>query len=616
VLALYLAAPFVVLLANLGGASGTGPGLGQALVTSLVTATISTAIVAALGIPLAHLLAGLRGRRGTLVGLLVALPIALPALMGGMLLLFIAGPYAPLGGLFGGLTDSPAGIVVAQTFVAAPFLLVAARAAFQSIDPALEEVARTLGLGATARLVRVALPAAWTGVRAGLVLAWLRAFGEFGATVIVAYHPYSLPVFTWVQFETTGLPATVWPIAVALGAALLALALSQVPGPRLLRRSPPAAAGPAEPATGDAGPSLVVDGPPTGRPAWTAGAGPLSFSVERRLGSFHLEVACTPEGVRRLAILGPSGAGKTLTLRLLAGITPAARAEIRLDSLALHALPAERRGIGYLPQSSALVPRRTVWEQVTLGAGADPGLAARWVERLGLGGMEDRLPEELSGGQRRRVALARALARGPSLLLLDEPLSALDAPVRARLRRELRALQRETGLCTVLVTHDPEEAAMLADWVVVIDHGRVLQQGPVAEVWARPRSPQVAALLGIPNTHRGTVLESGRVLSGGLEIAASTSDLPPGSAVVWSVRAEDIVLGSGGVAARVADSLRLGPLRETVVVAGGVPLVVRDTALETLEAGRECRIGLPPSAVSVWPVPDEEVAGTAPPARL
>ena len=156
-----------------------------------------------------------------------------------------------------------------------------------------------------------------------------------------------------------------------------------------------------------------------------------------------------------------------------------------------------------------MFPGRTAWQQVLFAAGADPALAAWWLRTLRLDGLEGRLPGELSGGQRQRVALARALSFRPRLVLLDEPFSALDAPVREELRRELRRLQREAGLSTVLVTHDPEEAALLADEILVVDEGRLLQAGPRAEVFARPASPQVARLLGIPNLIRATVAEPG-----------------------------------------------------------------------------------------------------------
>jgi ABC-type sulfate/molybdate transport systems ATPase subunit/ABC-type sulfate transport system permease component len=599
-LALYLVAPFAVFLSSLGRGASPGPGMGTALATSLATATVSTAIIAVLGIPLAYCLAGIPGWAGSLLWMVVALPIAVPPLISGLLLLDVVGPYTPVGSLFGGsLTDTPAGIVLAQTFVAAPFLVIAARAAFQAVDPSLEEVARTLGHGAAGRFVRVAVPAAWAGIRAGLLLAWLRAFGEFGATLIVAYHPYSLPIFTWVQFSSTGLSASVPPIGLALAAALAVLALSQLPSARLPHRVGVGKAlrlgGLAAPGDGGgAAPGTAGLNPPA--------SGPLTFSVSARVGSFRLQLQ-QPSGSRRLALLGPSGAGKSLTLRLLAGTAPG-RADIRLGDLALGGLPAERRGVGYLPQASALMPRLTVREQVAFAVGADPRLASQWLERLGLGGLEDRLPAQLSGGQQRRVALARALARRPALLLMDEPFGALDAPVRARLRRELRRLQRESDLTTVLVTHDPEEAALLADDVIVLDQGRALQQGPVAAVLAHPVSPRVAALVGTPNAHRGTVLRPGWIAAGGLELAAPTAGLAPGSEVVWTVPPEAIAVDgerspTGALAGTVLDSVLLGGDQEVTILLGGLQLIARRARGEAPAPG-PCRVALPAEALTVW----------------
>ncbi|MGA8015716.1 MAG: ABC transporter ATP-binding protein, partial [Candidatus Dormiibacterota bacterium] len=331
-----------------------------------------------------------------------------------------------------------------------------------------------------------------------------------------------------------------------------------------------------------------------------AGGGLLTFSVSASLGSFRLELA-QPRGSRRLALLGPSGAGKTLTLRLLAG-TASGDADISLGGVSLGRLPAEHRGVGYLPQTSALMPNWTVREQVNLAVGADPTRTGWWLQRLGLGGLEDRLPGQLSGGQQRRVALARALARRPSLLLLDEPFSALDAPVRSRLRRQLRSLQRETGLTTVLVTHDPEEAALLADEVIVIDGGRALQQGPMADVLGHPASPRVAALVGTPNTHSGTVVRPGWISSGGLEIAAPTDGFAAGSQVVWTVRPHDILLdGSGPYAGRVLDSLEVGGTPEVTLRMGNLQLVANRWGGPPVAPGEACRFTLPPEAVTVWP---------------
>jgi ABC-type sulfate/molybdate transport systems ATPase subunit/ABC-type sulfate transport system permease component len=583
-LALYLLVPIVAFVVRLAGGAPASPGLGAALATSLLTATIATAAIVVLGTPLAYLLARERGVIGRVLLALVALPLALPTLMSGILLLYVVGPFTIPGELFGGkLTDTRAGIVLAQIFVAAPFLIIAARAAFAAVDPALEEVAATLGHGRVQRFLRVAIPAALPGIAAGILLTWLRAFAEFGATVILAYHPFSLPVFTFVQFGETGLPGTMWPIAAALAAALVVLALAQLPLPR--RRRGRVVAVPSVP---------VIAGSPS----------MLDFALSKRLGSFVLDIAHhahTP----RLALLGPSGAGKTLTLRLLAGLADIEGGHVRAGSRALDELPSERRQIAYVPQQPALLPRRTVWQQVTFGVDARPGLAAWWLAQLGLEGLEDRYPQELSGGQQRRVALARALAVEPQVLLLDEPFTGLDAPVADRLRRELRRLQREAGLCTVIVTHDPEEAALLADEIVVLDHGRVLQAGTRQQVFRTPSSPQVAALVGIANARRAVVAAHGTIDSGGAEIQMGTNELAVGSEVVWCVRPERVLLDPlGSYEAILLDDVDLGPVRElTVAIGDTLELTVRTSETLALTIGSPLPIEIKPGDVAVWQLP-------------
>ena len=603
-LALYLLAPIVAFLVRLRHGVASAPGVGSALATSLLTATVSTCVIALLGLPLAYLLARARGRAGRTLTMLVALPLALPPLMSGLLLLYVLGPRTAPGELLGGeLTETRLGIVLAQTFVAAPFLVIAARAAFAALDPALEEMAAALGHGRLSRFLRVAVPAALPGIGAGLMLAWLRAFGEFGATVIVAYHPYSLPVFTFVQFDASGLPGTTLPVALALAAALAVLLAVGLPAPRLRRgrarraRALPAPRAPrAEPAEG---------------PART-----LSFALRKRLGDFELCISHGP-GSPRLALLGPSGAGKTLTLRLLAGLArPDGGGHVRLGDRALERAAPERRGFGYVPQSAALLPRRSVWRQVTFGAGAQPALAAWWLQRLGLAGLEQRRPEELSGGEQRRVALARALACEPQVLLLDEPFSGLDAPVREELRRELRAVQRERGLASVIVTHDAEEAALLAEEVIVLEHGRVLQAGARAEVFRAPGSPRVAALLGIANTREGTVCARGRIRSGGAELDAETGALQAGRAVVWCVRPERIRLEADGpYEALLLDDVDLGATRELTLALGeSLQLTARTTERANLEPGAHVRVALAPADIVAWPA--EGAGSTADVAHL
>jgi molybdate transport system permease protein len=592
-IAVYLLAPIVAFLGRLAGGVSPSPGFGAALLTSLLTATIATAVIGVLGTPLAYLLARGRTVVTRVLGVLVALPLALPPLVSGLLLLYVVGPYTLAGRIFGGqLTETRAGIILAQVFVAAPFLIIVARAAFAAVDPALEDVAASLGHGRLSRFGRVAISAALPGIAAGLLLAWLRAFAEFGATIILAYHPYSLPVFTFVQFDATGLPATMLPIAAALAAALVVLALASLPAPRRRRGQP------------------ALPRPVAAAPAAVPPAVALAFELDKHLGTFSLGVSHHASS-HRLALLGPSGAGKTLTLRLLAGLSSPDRAgHVLAGTRQLHTLPAERREIGYVPQEPSLLPRRTVWRQVTFGVRAPPGLAAWWLQRLGLSGLEHRYPDELSSGQQRRVSIARALASEPRLLLLDEPFTGLDAPERDRLRRELRRLQIEANLSTVIVTHDPEEAALLADEVIILSHGRVLQSGTRESVFHTPGSPEIARLLGIANANRGSVLAPGLLSSSGAVMRAPTGMLSEGAQVIWSVRPERVSPDPRGrYEARLLDEVDLGAVRElTISLDGQLELLVRTDVRAQLSIGQQLTVEVPPEDINVWPAGADPLA--------
>jgi ABC-type Fe3+/spermidine/putrescine transport system ATPase subunit/ABC-type sulfate transport system permease component len=586
-LALYLVAPFVALFDHLD--SGVWRGVRQetvlgALRVSASAAGVSTLLVTLLGVPLAYVFARGRSRLLRPLEAFVYLPLALPPLVSGILLLYLVGPYTTLGGWFGGrLTDSFAGIVIAQTFVAAPFLVVAARTAFASVDPTLETVAATLGRPALSRFVRVSLRLAWPGILAGMLLCWLRAFGEFGATVMLAYHPYSLPVYTYVAFGSGGLDAVLPPVVLSVAAALAVVALTRLPLRAGLRRHAPRL-----PAA--ASPSRSPDAEPL-----------LSFRLVKRFRGFELDVA-HDAATRRLALLGASGAGKSLTLQLLAGTVRADEDAIGLGGARLDGLAPERRGVGYVPQDYALFPHLDVWRQLTFAPDADSALARYWLARLGLDGLERRLPAQLSGGQRQRVALARALSRAPRLLLLDEPLAALDAPVRTDLRRHLRALQHELAATTIVVTHDPEEAAMLADELLVLHRGRIVQAGPMREVLDRPASPHVARLLGMPNIHEGRAVGAGLIETDGIRVpVADGAALVPGRPLTWSVRPDAIrVVPDGPLEATVLDVVDLPTLREaTLQLSPAVTLVVRDPD-RALAAGTRCSIAIGPEAVRAW----------------
>jgi molybdate transport system permease protein len=584
-LALYLLVPIVAFLIRLAGSDDRGftaPGLWGALGTSVASATISTILIAVFGIPLAYLLARSRGPIGRVVGVIVQLPLALPPVMSGIILIYLVGPYTVLGRLFNGqLTGTLTGIVIAQTFVASPFLVIAARSAFSAVDPALDELAATLGHRPLARFWRVALPVASSGIGAGLLLSWLRALGEYGATVLLSYHPYSLPVFTYVQFSGGGIPTTQAPTALALAIAVAAVGLGFLRVPRRRRR--PVAL-------------------PTPRPPRPTRPTTVAFDLDVTVGAFNLQLVHRSAS-HRIALLGPSGSGKSVTLRSLAGLIDTIPGAIRYNDESVTSVPTELRGIGYVPQGGILFPGKTVWQQVLFGVRADPGLAAWWLHTLQLDGLEDRLPHELSGGQRQRVAIAQALSQDPGLVLLDEPFSALDAPVREELRQEVRKLQHETGLSTVLVTHDPEEAGLLADEIIVVADGQLLQAGTRRDVYGRPASPQIARLLGIHNLVAGTVVAADMLRAGTLLLETSPSQIAAGTDVLWCVRPENVRLHPDGrYPATVIDVADLGAIVTAVVrLDGGPELRVRTTDAIELRVGDPCRIDLDPNAVSVWP---------------
>jgi ABC-type Fe3+/spermidine/putrescine transport system ATPase subunit len=217
-------------------------------------------------------------------------------------------------------------------------------------------------------------------------------------------------------------------------------------------------------------------------------------------------VSCAVAAGEFVALLGSSGCGKTTLLRSIAGFVKPSSGRILAGGQDITYAPPEKRGAAMVFQSYALWPHMSVAKTIGYGLairGWDKARIAARVEEmlrlLRLEGLGPRLPAQLSGGQRQRVALGRALAVDPAILLLDEPMSNLDARVREGVRHEIRALQRELGITTVHVTHDREEAMILADRILILDQGRIAQQGPPEELWARPASAYVADFLGATN---------------------------------------------------------------------------------------------------------------------
>ena len=595
-LAIYLIAPLVAGVQQAGMADWSTvdtAALTRACVVSVASASIATLLIALGGIPLGFLLARLRGRAAGLIGFLVQLPLALPPLASGILLLFLVGYTTPLGRLTGGaLTDSFTGIVLAEVFVAAPFLIIAARSAFAAMDPGLEGVAATLGRGPLYVFFHVSMPVARPAILSGLLLAWLRAFGEFGATVMVAYHPYSLPVYTYVAFGSRGLPAMLPVLVPTLALAVVIMVLSTLAGERAAARR---AMTSGEPPGGDA-PDIVP------RPAAQTRVIDLDLRLQKRLGDFALDVAWTPRA-RRLAIVGPSGSGKSLTLKMIAGIESCDRGSVRLDGRDIASLEPAARGVAYVPQNYGLFPHLTVNGQLAFPAGADPKLAEHWIDRLGLRGLEARQPDALSLGQQQRVALARALVRPARLLLLDEPFSALDAPLRARLRREMLALQDEIGAATILVTHDPAEAAMLADEILVFENGRVLQSGPTDQVFRRPNNETVARLLGADHAATGIAVGADSIALGAdVLLKVSGPALTPGARVGWTVSPARVRLSENGRYGGAVEAVSRLAAGHLITLRCGDALIDAAAGYIDPPPGSACRFDIDPDAVRIWPL--------------
>ncbi|MGW9069186.1 ABC transporter permease [Streptomyces yangpuensis] len=540
------------------------PGVVEALKLSLVVSLWALALSLLLGVPLAWLLARVEFKGKALVRSLVLLPMVLPPTVGGVALLLGFGRRGLLGpwleDSFGiTLPFHTSGAVVAATFVAMPFLVISLEGALGGLRQSYEETAASLGASPVRVFFTVTLPMVAPGLVAGAALTWARALGEFGATITFAGNlpgtTQTLPLQVYLLLQDQPAAATsVSLLLLAIAMAVLIALRGRWTGTPIDRGAvtaprPAAEEAPAPAATGPGAetyPDAKTDTETEMR---------TETETETGTGTEHWPLHATVTGFNRLtlraepgttiAVVGENGAGKTTLLRALLGLTPRAHAELRLGDADVTALPPHKRQVAWVPQDGALFPHLNALANTAYGLRARrvPRSDARreaqaWLDRLGVGHLAHRKPSQLSGGQAQRVALARALAARPRLLLLDEPLAALDQTTRARVRHTLRTHLAGFGGVCLIVTHDPVEAVSLADRVLVLADGRALQDAPPAEVSRHPRSPWVARMLG-RNAWPGIASADGLALAEGGRLVVAEA-LPEGAQALAIIAPEAV----------------------------------------------------------------------------
>ncbi len=357
------------------------------------------------------------------------------------------------------------------------------------------------------------------------------------------------------------------------------------------------------------------------RPMPQRGKPPLSFlalkDVTKRYGTLNAvsDVTLSVEKGEFVSLLGPSGCGKTTTLQMIAGFVDVTAGSIRLDGRDITRAKANSRGLGIVFQSYALFPHMTVSDNVGFGLemqrvarSARRDRVAEALELVHLSAYAGRYPRELSGGQRQRVALARAIVIRPPVLLLDEPLSNLDAKLREAMQFELRAIQRKVGTTTVMVTHDQAEAFSISDRVVVMEAGRITQIDQPYRIYEHPETEFIARFVGKTNLLPGTVRSvngaAASVTLAGIPVEVESGDLTGGEAVTLCIRPEKLRLtaaGQGRLAGRVADRYFLGSqwLYHIDGPLGTLMAVTPNDGAAPLETGAPVGVDWAPSVVRV-----------------
>jgi len=528
---------------------------------SLKVAGTATAATFLMGIFAAYQMLGYRGRwRSLLEGLLIS-PLILPPTVVGFLLLLLFGKNGVLGQWmeqfnFTIIFTWYAG-VVAAIVVSFPLMYKTALGAFEQIDSSLLQVARTLGASERRIFWQILLPLAVPGLVAGVTLAFARALGEFGATLMLAGNipgetqTMPMAIYFAVEAGDMGL-AWLWAIvimAISLSG-LLAVNLWQQHYEQRHQRSRTGLLEADEPVNrGGKRTEPATLGQWT-KPQLADTSVGLSVTLEKQLANFKLDTAFIAQQ-ETLGILGGSGSGKSMTLRCIAGVETPTKGRIVLNGRTLFDtdqrinLPSHKRNVSLVFQNYALFPHMTVAQNIAFGLQRLPKTLRRQrvsqqLALVQLQTMGDRYPHQLSGGQQQRVALARALATEPEVLLLDEPFSALDTHLRSQMERQLlETLSTYCGM-TLFVTHNLEEAYRICETLMVMSGGKAIAYDAKHQIFEHPKTVRVAQLTGCKNFSRAVVHGASTVVATDWGITLDVLEAIPDRLTDIGIRAHQI----------------------------------------------------------------------------
>ena len=583
---LFLALPLLFMLgrvnwADLAATLATDQAA-SALALSLRTCLLALGVDLILGVPAALLLS--RSWRGVRAArILVALPLSLPPVVAGIALLAAFGRRSTLGALLGGvgldIAFTTTAVVIAQVFVSLPFLIVTLESALRAREPGLEEMASSLGASPTRVFWQITLPTVLPGLGRGTALALARCLGEFGATLTFAGSMQgvtrTMPLQIYLARESDA------DLALALGVVLLAVAVlvvaltetpwgrlasllrgaSSLRGASLLRGASPLrgatrrAEGASVEGTADRTPSreaLAPDRAPSERAPGTgedasaaedAPSEPVSVRVAATIAQRGWEAQASLEAGLVTAVVGHNGAGKSTLAQVVAGTLRLDEGEVTIGGRTVEDastfVPARRRGVAMVSQAPRIFTHMSVLANVAfplrvrgIGRAQARAAATDQLRAVGIADLAHRRASDLSGGQAARVAIARALAFRPDVLILDEPTAALDVEATAQVSAVLRERLSQSGITTLLVSHDIAEVLALASRMIVMGDGRVVEEGEPARVLASPSSVFAARLAGLNIVTGEAISGPGmvgvRVGDGQLWSADAQSAEPPG----------------------------------------------------------------------------------------